>query len=234
MQTYHSQQCHCFGITSSLGLPKLSYTVPCIVSPVAIDTDCSLLCTVRLIAPGFSHSEQCLPTCVEETSEYAYVQLDLPTPVQPRGPPPSSPPPPPPQHAKQKHRMSLPLQPSQVPPRPQQPDTIDEGAYEEMEVPDGDKSLRQEKVQVPVNWNLSQPQPSRPSPPASPACLDLSTKPKPKKVPSTGVPVIPAVSPRTLRPPPVSKKPITPGEQYLQKNYVLVHKAHALLEYIGL
>ena len=210
---------------------------------------------MRLIAPGLSQSEQCLPTCVEEASEYSYAGLNL-YPARPMGPPPSNPPhpypppqqvkpkhcmslplqssqvspppqqpdtvdeddshsnppPPPPQHAKPKHRRSLPPQSSPILPRPQLPDTIEEDAYEEMEVPDGDKSLRQEKVQVPVNWKLSQPQASRPSPPVSPPCPDPSTKPKPKGVPSMAIPLIPAASPHTQHPPPVSKKPITLSE----------------------
>ena len=64
------------------------------------------------------------------------------------------------------------------------------------------------------DYKLPQPQPSRPSPPVSPACSDLSTKTKPKGVPSTAIPLVPAVSPRTRNPPPVPKKPIMLSEQY--------------------
>ena len=67
---------------------------------------------------------------------------------------------------------------------------------------------------VKSNHKLQQPQASRPSPPVSPACPDLSTKPKPKGVPSTAIPLVPAVSTRTRHPPPVPRKPIMLSEQY--------------------
>ena len=65
---------------------------------------------------------------------------------------------------------------------------------------------------VKSDYKLPQPQPYRPSPPVFPAYPDLSTKPKPKGVPSTAIPLVPAVCTRTRQPPPVPKKPIMLSE----------------------
>ena len=79
--------------------------------------------------------------------------------------------------------------------------------FEEME----EDAFTQQRT-VKSDHKLPQPQASRPSPPVSPAFPHLSTKPKPKGVPSTAIPLVPAVSTRTRQPPPVPKKPIMLSE----------------------
>ena len=158
----------------------------------------TLLYAVKLIPHGCSHGQHHLPTC-EESTEYTYVQIGIPTPGQPRGPPP-----PPPQHTKPKQRMSLPPQPPPV----KKADSNDEDTYEEMNVVD--ISTPQGKVQA--GQELPQPEASRSPPPVAPAHPDHSSKPKPKGVPSTAIPLAPVLSTRVPQRPPVSKKPIMLSE----------------------
>ena len=63
------------------------------------------------------------------------------------------------------------------------------------------------------------PQPSKPSPPCASALPGHSNKTKPKGLPSRTIPQTQPVSTRTQHPPkpPISKKPITLSEQYLQQ-----------------
>ena len=159
-----------------------------------------------MYAPDCFHSKRCPVTCVQ-SPEYSYV------PVQPsRGVPSQGQPKgltsPLQQHTKPKQRVPHPTQPA-VLPRPQNTEKYEDAIYEEIEE---DAFTHQRTVKS--DHKLPHPQASRPSLPVSPACPDLSTKPKPKGVPSTAIPLVLAVSTRTQHPPPVSKKPRLLSEQY--------------------
>ena len=153
------------------------------------------------------YAHDCLSVACVESPEYTYV------PVQPSGGGPSQGQPkgltsPLQRHTKPKQHVPHPTQPA-VLPCPQNTEKYEEAIYEEME----EDAFTQQRT-VKLDHKLPQPQASRTSPPVSPACPDHSTKPKPKGVPSTAIPLVPAVSTRTRNPPPVSKKPRMLSEQY--------------------
>ena len=155
---------------------------------------------IHTLSLVYNHASSLLSV---EAPGYANVQIGIPTQSQLVGPPP-----PPPQHAKLKHRMSLPPQPPPVLPCPQKADSDDDHAYEEVNVED----LPTQQGKVPVRWKLPQPQAFRSPPPVAPAHPDHSTKPKPKGVPSTAIPLAPVPFTRAPQRPPVSKKPIMLSE----------------------
>ena len=150
-----------------------------------------------MYAPDCFHSKRCPVTGVQ-SPEYSYV------PVQPsRGVPSQG----------QPKGLTAPLQqhtkPKQRVPRPQNTEKYEDASYKEME----EDAFTQQRT-VKSDHKLPHLQASRPSPPVSPACPDLSTKAEPKGMPSTAIPLVLAVSTHTQHPPPVSKKLIMLSEQY--------------------
>ena len=159
-----------------------------------------------MYTPDCFHSKRCPVTGVQ-SPEYSYAPVQpsrgIPSQGQPKGlTAPLQ------QHTKPKQRVPHPTQPALLP-RPQNTEKYEDAIYKEIE----EDAFTQQRT-VKSDHKLPHPQASRLSLPVSPACPDLSTKAEPKGMPSTAIPLVPAVSTRTRQPPSVSKKPIMLSEQY--------------------